>query len=78
MYKCIDCGKVFEEPKSEYIEDMLGIGLMFEKHSNKEAYMCPFCDGNFEECYQCECCGEYYTKEELEDNKCIFCRGEEE
>ena len=72
MYKCLDCGHVFEEPK-QYSEDRTPGGA-FEGGSFIEHYTgCPLCSGAFEEAKQCEICGEYFTDDELTDTTCGDC-----
>lgn len=66
MYKCLDCGAVFENPK-EYAEDRTPGGAN-EGGSFIERYKgCPQCSGAYEEAKQCEICGEYFTDDELQD-----------
>ena len=66
MYKCLDCGHIFEEPK-QYSEDRTPGGA-FEGGSFIEYYTgCPVCSGAYEEAKQCEICGEYFTDDELTD-----------
>lgn len=58
MYKCFDCGLVFEEPK-RYSEDRTPGGV-FEGGSFIEHYDgCPNCSGAFEEAKECDGCGEF-------------------
>lgn len=66
MYKCLDCGHVFEEPK-QYREDRTPGGTC-EGGSFIEHYTgCLLCSGAYEEAKQCEICGEYFTSDELTD-----------
>lgn len=66
MYKCLDCGQVFDEPK-QYSEDRTPDGV-FEGGSFIEHYTgCPVCSGAYEEAKQCEICGEYFMSDELTD-----------
>ena len=66
MYKCSDCGLIFDEPK-KYSEDRTP-GGSFEGGSFIEHFLgCPFCSGAFDEVEECEICGEYFTPEELTD-----------
>lgn len=66
MYKCLDCGHVFEEPK-QYSEDRTPGGAC-EGGSFIEHYTgCPLCSGAYEEAKQCEICGEYFAYDELTD-----------
>lgn len=72
MYKCLDCGLVFEEPK-KYSEDCTPGGA-FEGGSFIQYFCgCPWCAGAFEEVSECSNCGEYYTGYE-----CPNCEAEEE
>ena len=68
MLICSDCGLVFEEPK-QYSEDYTPGGA-FEGGSFIQRYEgCPSCAGAFEEARECECCGEYFPEEMLEDTE---------
>lgn len=80
MYKCCDCGYVFEEPK-EYKEDRTP-GYGFESSFMCSYKGCPSCSGNYEEAIMCENCGEYEIelKGEYIDNEwlCEKCLEESE
>ena len=66
MYRCRDCGFLFEEPK-KYSEDRTPGGV-FEGGSFIEEYMgCPRCSESYDEVFECNCCSEYYFDEELTD-----------
>ena len=66
MFKCLDCGHIFEEPK-QYSEDRTPGGAC-EGGSFIEHYTgCPVCSGAYEEAKQCEICGKYFTSDELTD-----------
>ncbi len=68
MYKCCDCGCVFEEPK-HYSEDRTPGGA-FEGGSFIEHYEgCPYCSGAFEEATECDGCGEYFFESCLVSTK---------
>ena len=77
MYKCYDCGYVFEEPK-QYSEDKTPGGA-FEGGSFIDHYTgCPSCGGAYDEAAECEWCGEWsyrslmeYTDEGLLCNLCL-------
>ena len=72
MYKCNDCGLIFEEP-SNYSEDRTPGGVS-EGGSFIEHYVgCPRCGGSFDEAEECEECGKYYNIYELEDGICDKC-----
>ena len=71
MYKCRECGTIFEEP--EITREKVGeIGC---QPAYMEYGVCPNCkeDGYFEEVQQCEMCGEY---DDLEDGFCKECINE--
>lgn len=53
MFKCYDCGVVFDEP---YICE--------EAHGEKFG-CCPRCKGSFDEAKKCEICDEYFLEDEL-------------
>ena len=46
MYKCLECGRIFEEPNYETIcfEDLYGVRSMFEDRHWGTIATCPFCD----------------------------------
>lgn len=74
MYRCIDCGEIFEEPTSwEEQEEFWGARV------GREESGCPFCKGDYEEVYQCDECGEWYTEDEynLENDICNDCMTKE-
>ncbi len=76
MYKCLDCGYVFEEPRT-YTEDRTPGGV-FEGGNFIELYEgCPKCSGGYEEVVECDDCGEFLTFEEAESrdkrNYCLNC-----
>ena len=71
MYKCLDCGLVFQEPTT-YSEDRTPGGA-FEGGSFVEHYDgCPKCSGGFKEVECCELCGQT-SIEELKDGLCDNC-----
>lgn len=45
MYKCIDCGREFDEPESETVawEDYYGVSSMFPDRHYGYITVCPFC-----------------------------------
>ena len=61
MYKCLDCGCVFDEPK-KIIENH---GLDNPPYENME--ICPACSSsNFRETYPCDQCGIYIDDDYIE------------
>lgn len=63
MYKCLDCGRIFED--SEFAE-------WTEPHGEK-MIGCPNCRGDYEEACKCELCGEIYFASELTEGVCDSC-----
>lgn len=57
MYRCVECGEVFDEPlvnvRREYLGDFLG--------AIREE-VCPYCGGAVEEVEECEYCAGYKRK----------------
>ena len=64
MYKCLDCGEVFDEPAS--VRETHG----FTDGFAETFYMCPHCNGDYEEAKQCQECDEWHTDNELYDGWC--------
>lgn len=52
MYRCDECGLLFEEPR-----------IVREEHG-EEYGICPNCGGAYETVYLCKACGEEYTEDE--------------
>ena len=69
MYKCFDCGRIFEDAdvRQEIIGEFWGSLAM------QEESVCPFCGGDYEETVQCCICGEEYLEEELNGCVCDAC-----
>ena len=61
MYKCSNCGEVFEEPNS-IKEDW---GEIFS--------VCPYCNGDYDEVKQCDHCDEWHADDELYGGWCEKC-----
>lgn len=67
MYKCLDCGEVFDEPAS--VRETHG----FTDGFAETFYMCPHCNGDYEEAKQCQECDEWRTEDELYEGWCEKC-----
>lgn len=64
MYRCEECGEIFEEPR-KYEERDVGY----------EALLCPYCDcDTIEEVRECKYCGEYKSYLDI-DGYCNDCIG---
>jgi hypothetical protein len=68
MYKCSECGLVFEDAR-HWEEHHEFWGASCSEHWSG----CPDCSGGFEEAYECKICGEYHTEEELKGGVCGAC-----
>lgn len=58
MYKCDECGNIFETPKT-WREERSGDGWAYEECSGS-----PCCSSGYYDVYECECCGVNYTRNE--------------
>lgn len=71
MYKCTECGHLFEEGEQtiwyENQGECHGVTAM-ERFSG-----CPVCKGSYEEVHQCKECGDWHTENELYDGLCEKC-----
>ena len=69
MYRCANCGHLFEEGEQAVWEERHGfIDGPFEKWSG-----CPLCKSDYEEVRQCKECGDWHTENELYDGWCEKC-----
>lgn len=80
MYKCYDCGYVFDTPK--HCSEDRTPGGAFEGGSFIERWDgCPKCEGAFDEVIECDGCGEFFLREELRSNEdgsfCDMCYEED-
>ena len=72
MYKCIECGTVFEEPKT-WKE---GRGEFWGMPCTETMSGCPKCREGYEEAVQCKRCDEWVFEDELTDGLCECCQDE--
>ena len=63
MYKCDECGNIFEEP-ARWQEERSGDGWAWEDTGGS-----PCCKSGYYEVDECECCGVNYT----DDDYCDEC-----
>ena len=69
MYRCCECGNLFEEGEQAVWEETHGLDTPpYEKWSG-----CPVCKGDYEEVHQCRDCGDWHTEDELYDGWCEKC-----
>ena len=61
MYKCSNCGEIFEDPKS------------IKEDWGETFCVCPYCNGDYEEVHQCQKCDEWHTEDELYSGWCEKC-----
>lgn len=63
MYKCLECGHVFDEGEER---------RWTEPHGEPMAG-CPVCGCAYDEAYQCDECGAYCLSDELYSGLCVDC-----
>lgn len=74
MYRCCECGNLFEEGEQATLESFLG-----ECHGRQifeRTHVCPLCHSDYDEAYQCKECGCWYTEDELFSGLCENCVNE--
>ncbi len=71
MYRCCECGNLFEEGEQavwyENQGECHGVTAM-ERFSG-----CPVCKGDYEEVHQCKECGDWHSDDELYEGWCEKC-----
>lgn len=65
MYKCFDCGHLFEPGEEQHIAEDYG-----EQHT-----VCPVCGGGYDEAVQCPNCGAHHFDDDVYFGFCIDCLG---
>lgn len=69
MYRCENCGHLFEEGEQAVWEERHGLDTPpYEKWSG-----CPLCKCDYEEVHQCEKCGDWHSEDELTEGICDDC-----
>ena len=69
MYRCENCGNLFEEGEQAVWEENHGLDSPpYETWSG-----CPICRGDYEEVNQCKKCGDWHSEDELYDGWCEKC-----
>jgi RecJ-like exonuclease len=70
MYKCDDCGHIFEDGEEQIVRENHGECFGFPAYESYGA--CPMCGGTFEEVKPCKICGTFKLKKHSEYcNACI-------
>ena len=72
MYRCKECGNLFEEGEQATWQESRG--EFWGNPCTENMSGCPLCKGNYEETSKCICCGnENFLEEELENGVCNEC-----
>lgn len=72
MYRCIECGAIFEEgEEATWEEDR---GEYWGVRCTERMSGCPYCKGGYEEVFECKECGEYFFEDEITDELCEGCQ----
>lgn len=69
MYKCIECGHIFENPR--IIEESRGECFGYEAY--ERIGVCPICGGGYDEGEECGICGNFCLENELHSGVCEKC-----
>ena len=69
MYKCCECGHLFEEGEQAVTYETHG----FYQPPYEEIHSCPVCGGDFEEVHQCKECYDWHAEDELYGGWCEKC-----
>lgn len=72
MFKCLECGEIFDTPDCYEEHHPYGMGYATETFSCS-----PCCGGDFKEAKLCKGCDEYFLENELDDGYCESCRENE-
>lgn len=68
MFKCLQCGHLFEDGEQLEWEDMHGLTSGNGEHFSG----CPLCKGDYQEIEPCKICGTY--QHEVENEYCEDCK----
>lgn len=71
MYKCVDCGHLFEQGEEAVWSESRG--EFWGSPCSEEVSGCPICKGGYEEVTPCEKCETYCFSDELTDGMCDNC-----
>lgn len=71
MYRCLECGHIFEEGEQKEISETIG---EFGSYPATITRMCcPLCNGEYEEVHYCKMCGSCFSDEYLNGGICDSC-----
>lgn len=70
MYKCTDCGHLFESGEEKIVTEE--VGEAWGSPVYEDWARCPICKGDFEEVKPCEICGTY--EKATDENVCKKCK----
>ena len=66
MFKCLECGHLFEDGEQENWVEMHGLSYNGEQFSG-----CPLCKGSYEKIEPCKICGSY--EHDIKEEYCDVC-----
>lgn len=72
MYRCCECGTLFEQPKT--FQDYRG--ECWGTPAYETITGCPYCEGGYEEVAECELCGKIIPIDEMDGPICRNCAEE--
>lgn len=70
MYRCLDCGHVFEEGEQKVYRE--NVGECHGTPAYQEFSVCPVCGEDYEEVKPCKICGSY--EHETDEDFCDECQ----
>lgn len=65
MYRCLECGYIFDDESVTHITELIGEAWGRPVYENRS--VCPICGEAFEEVEPCRICGKYETIENGEE-----------
>ena len=71
MYKCLDCGHIFEEGEQQTWSE--NRGEFWGSSCSEEMQGCPLCKGEYEKTVCCSVCGGNFLEDELNEGVCENC-----
>lgn len=69
MFKCLECGNIFEDGEQKTWEEEHGL----DTPPYEKVKACPQCKGTYTEAEQCQKCGEWFDKYDLTSGLCDDC-----